>query len=169
MQRKSLLLCREAWHLSKCFSTKCSLRHLKSTNRKVDSVVKTAIHKCVDKTVENCTKSQKNIINAKNDEIRPKINKTVKVCSIIQNKTNKSDLIDVKENNKPETDLVGVDIKYSEILKSFSKLTETRDLISINKPQKHKYLEIIKQAYLNFIYFTTVLFMQTMIQTVGPI
>ena len=73
-------------------------------------------------------------------------------------------MIDIKENNKPEND-----IKYSEILKSFSKLTETRDLISINKPQKHKYLEIIKQAYLNFIYFTTVLFMQTMIQTVVPI
>ena len=71
-------MCRKAWHLGKCLNTKCSLRHLKSRNQKVDSVVKTAIDKPVDKTVKNCTKSQKNIINTINDEIRPEINKTVK-------------------------------------------------------------------------------------------
>ena len=80
------------------FNKKCSLRHLKSTNRQIDSVVKTSIRKAVEKTVKNCTKLQKNIINAINDEIRPEINKTAKVRSIIENTTNnKSDLIDIKE------------------------------------------------------------------------
>ena len=97
-------ICHEAWHLGKCFDTNCSLRHLKSTNRKINSVFKTAIHKAVDKTVKNYTKSPKSTIKAVNDEIRPEINKTVKVCSMIKNTTNdKADLIDIKEkiNLKP--------------------------------------------------------------------
>ena len=64
-------ICRESWHLDKCFNTKCSLRHQKSTSRKIDSVVKTGMHKAVDKSVKNCTKPSTKIINAVNDEIRP--------------------------------------------------------------------------------------------------
>ena len=52
----------------------------KLTNRKIGSVVKPAIHKAVDKTVKNSTKSQ-NIIN--DDEIRPELGKTIKQCSLI--------------------------------------------------------------------------------------
>ena len=33
-------ICREAWNFGKCFKTNCSLRHLKSTNRKIDPIVK---------------------------------------------------------------------------------------------------------------------------------
>ena len=107
-------------------------------------------------------KIAKKITNAINDEIRPEINKTVKVCSIIENITNnKSDLFDIKEKNKPETDIVG--FEYSEILKTFSKLTKTRGWKSINKPQKYNYLELIKQVYLNSFYSATALFMQTMV------
>ena len=78
----------------------------KLTNRKRVSVVKTAIHKTVDKTVKNSTKSQ-NIIN--DDEIRPELGETIKYCSLIDNKTDMSDSIGIKNDNKPEIDLVGVD------------------------------------------------------------
>ena len=80
-------------------ATKCSLTHLKSTNRIIDSVDKTAMHYTAEKTVKNCTKFQKNIIKVIKDEIRPEIIQTVKVRSIIENTATKLDLIDMKEQN----------------------------------------------------------------------
>ena len=158
-------ICQKAWHFGECFNTKCSFRHLKTTNRRIDSVAKNALHEVVDKTDKNSTKPQANTIDTVYNKIRAESNKTnVKTCLIIENKTNKSDLIDINEKNKPEADLVGSNFDKSEILKRFPKLAEYRDQKSICKPINHNFFEIIRNIYLNSFYSATTLFMQTMIK-----
>ena len=104
------------------------------------------IHKSVDKTVKNPTKSSKNIINAVYDEIWSEPCKSVKPCSLVEIKTVNRDFIDIKNNSKPEIDLLGIVYKCSEFVECFPKLTETRNF---EKPHKHIYLELIKILYPN--------------------
>ena len=73
--------------------------------------------------------------------------------------------IDINEKDKPETDIVSVPYAHSDILNRFPKLTKTRNRMSINKPQKHNYLKILKQVYLNHFHSATASFMQTMVKT----
>ena len=88
----------------------------------------------------------------------------MKISTIINNKTNKSDPIDINKNNKPETDLVDFGYNSSEILKRFSKLTDNREQISSCKPENHRFFEIIRQFYLKSFYSAATLFMQPMIK-----
>ena len=158
-------ICREAWRFGKCFNTKCPLRHLKTTNQKIDSIAESEIQENVEKTDKNSTKPQEITIDTAYNKLRSESNKTnVKTCLIVENKTIKSDLIDINKKNKPETDLVGSNFDKSEILKRFSKLTEYRDQKSICKPINHNFFEIIRQIYLNSFYSAATLFMQTIIK-----
>ena len=88
----------------------------------------------------------------------------MKISTIIENKTNKSDPIDINKNSKPETDLVEFGSTVLKFKKRFSKLTGNREQISSCKPENYRFFEIIRQFYLKSFYSAASLFMQQMIK-----